>query len=127
MTRRSRPSISARPGCAPSARRISRVFAYLREAETLAETLDDPRRLGQICAHMTHAFWTTGDYDNALTCGQRALALAAATGDAVLQARVHGFLGTVYFSLGDYRRAIDVFGQAIPSYEGECAMRASAA
>src|SRR4029453_3151607 len=24
-----------------------------------------------------------------------------------------------YFSLGDYRRAIDVFRQAIPSYEGE--------
>ena len=68
---------------------------------------------------MTHTFWTMGDYDNALTCGQRALTLAAATGDAVQQARVNGFLGTVYFSLGDYRRAIDVFRQAIPSYEGE--------
>jgi tetratricopeptide (TPR) repeat protein len=66
---------------------------------------------------MTHAFWTTGDHDNALTCGQRAL--TAATEDAVQQARVNGFLGTVYFSLGDYRRAIDVFRQAIPSYEGE--------
>jgi predicted ATPase len=26
-----------------------RVLAYLREAETLAEALDDPRRLGQVC------------------------------------------------------------------------------
>ena len=102
-------------------------FPYLREAETLAEALGDQRRLWQICTHMTHAFWTTGDYDNALTCGQRALTLAAATEDAVQQARVNGFLGTVYFSLGDYRRAIDVFRQAIPSYEGECAMNASAA
>jgi tetratricopeptide (TPR) repeat protein len=32
---------------------------------------------------------------------------------------VNGYLGTVYFSLGDYRRAIDVFRQAIQSYEGE--------
>ena len=98
---------------------FGRRFAYLREAETLAEALGDQRRLGQICTHMTHAFWTMGDYDNALTCGQRALTLAAATGDAVQQARVNGYLGTVYFSLGDYRRAIDVFRQAIPSYEGE--------
>ena len=94
-------------------------FAYLREAETLAKALGDQRRLEQICTHMTHAYWTTGDYDNALTCGQRALTLAAATGDAVQQARVNGYLGTVYFSLGDYRRAIDVFRQTISSYEGE--------
>jgi DNA-binding NtrC family response regulator/tetratricopeptide (TPR) repeat protein/class 3 adenylate cyclase len=94
-------------------------FPYLREAETLAELLGDQRRLWQICTHMTHAFWTTGDYDNALTCGQRALTLAAATENAVQQARVNGFLGTVYFSLGDYRRAIDIFRKAIPSYEGE--------
>jgi predicted ATPase len=98
---------------------FGRRFAYLREAETLAEALGDPRRLGQICASMTHAFWTMGDYDNALTCSQRALTLVAATGDAVQQARVNGNLSTVYFSLGDYRRAIDVFRQAIPSYEGE--------
>jgi tetratricopeptide (TPR) repeat protein len=32
---------------------------------------------------------------------------------------VNSHLGTVYFSLGDYRRAIDMFRQAIPSYEGE--------
>jgi tetratricopeptide (TPR) repeat protein len=91
-------------------------FPYLREAETLAETLGDQRRLWRICTHMTHAFWTTGDHDNALTCGQRAL--TAATEDAVQQARVNGFLGTVYFSLGDYRRARDVFRKTIPSYEG---------
>jgi DNA-binding NtrC family response regulator/tetratricopeptide (TPR) repeat protein/class 3 adenylate cyclase len=98
---------------------FGRRFSYLREAETLAEVLGDQRRLGWICTRMTHAFWTTGDYDNALTCGQRALTLAAATRDAVQQARVNGFLGTVYFYLGDYRRAIDVFKQAIPSYEDE--------
>ena len=98
---------------------FGRRFAYLREAETLAEALGDQRRLGQICTDMTHTFWTMGDYDSALACSQRALTLAAATGDAVQQARVNGYLGTIYFSLGDYRRAIDVLRQAIPSYEGE--------
>ena len=98
---------------------FDRRFAYLREAETLAEALGDQRRLGQICTDLTHSFWTMGDHDNALTCSQRALTLAAAIGDAIQQARVHGYLGTVHFSLGDYRRAIDVFRQTIQSYEGE--------
>jgi len=94
-------------------------FSYLREAETLAEALGNQRRLGQLCTDMAHALWTMGNYDNALTCNQRALTLATAIGDAVQQGRVNGHLGTIYFSLGDYRRAIDVFRQAIPSYEGE--------
>lgn len=98
---------------------FARRFAYLREAATLAEVLGDQRRLGELYTHMTHSCWTMGDYDNALTCSQRALTLAAATGDTVQQARVNGSLGTVYFSLGDYRRAIDVFRQAIQFYEGE--------
>ena len=98
---------------------FERHLASLREAETLAEVLDDQRRLGQICTNMTHAFWTMGDHNNALTCSQHALALAATPGEAIQQARVNGYLGTVYFSLRDYRRAIDVFKQAIPSYEGE--------
>src|SRR5262249_29049146 len=92
---------------------FGRRFAYLREAETLAEALGNQRRLGQLCTDMAHALWTMGNYDNALTCNQRALTLAMAIGDAVLQARVNSHLGTVYFSLGDYRRAIDVFKQAI--------------
>ena len=111
--------LRVRPGeGAPATGEFGRRFAYLREAETLAEALGDQRRLGQICTSMTHSFWTMGDYDNALTYGQRALTLAAATGDAAQQARVHGYLGTIYFSLGDYHRAIDVLRQAIQCYEG---------
>ena len=34
--------------------------------------------------------------------------LATASGEIVEQARHTGCLGTVYFSLGDYRRAMDV-------------------
>jgi tetratricopeptide (TPR) repeat protein len=68
---------------------------------------------------MTHAFWTIDDYDNALTYSQRGLTLAVASGEALQQARVRGYLGTVYFSLGEYHRAADVFRQAIQSYEGE--------
>jgi class 3 adenylate cyclase/tetratricopeptide (TPR) repeat protein len=96
-----------------------RGFAYLREAEALATTGDDQRRLGRVVTAMIHGFWRTGDYDNALAYGQRALALTAANGDIFEQARVHGVLGTVYYSLGDYPRAIDVLRRSIASLEGE--------
>jgi tetratricopeptide (TPR) repeat protein len=96
-----------------------RGMEYLREAETLAEKLGDQRRLGQILSSMTHSFWTVGNYDDAIACGQRALALTAANGDIVNQSIALSYLGTVYFHLGDYRRAIDELRRALTTFEGE--------
>jgi tetratricopeptide (TPR) repeat protein len=58
-----------------------RILAYLREAEALA----DPRRLGQVLVFLSNHFRSTGVYDQAITAGQRALALATAGGDVALQ------------------------------------------
>jgi tetratricopeptide (TPR) repeat protein len=60
-----------------------------------------------------------GDYEAAIEYGQRALVHTTASGDIVEQARAHGLLGTVYFSLGDYRRAADVFRQSVATVEGD--------
>jgi len=60
-----------------------------------------------------------GDYEAAIEYGQRALVHTTASGDSVEQARAHGLLGTVYFSLGDYRRAADVFRQSVATVEGD--------
>jgi tetratricopeptide (TPR) repeat protein len=68
---------------------------------------------------MIHASWRTGDYDQAIAYGQRALDLTAASGDVFEQARVHGTLGTIYFFLGDYHRAAGVLRQSIMALEGE--------
>jgi class 3 adenylate cyclase/tetratricopeptide (TPR) repeat protein len=92
-------------------------LAYLREAETLAETLGDQRRLGQIYNAMSHHCWRMGDHGNAIAYAQRALTVTG--GDAFLQARAQGHLGTYCFSLGDYRRAIDVLRQSLAILEGE--------
>ena len=56
-------------------------FAYLRKAETLAERLGDQRRLCESYRAMTHKCWVLGAYDDAIAYSQRALALAAASGD----------------------------------------------
>jgi DNA-binding winged helix-turn-helix (wHTH) protein/tetratricopeptide (TPR) repeat protein len=82
-----------------------RILARLREAETLAEALGDPRRLGQVLLFLANYFNQAGDYNQAIAAAQRALALAAAGGDVILQA--NQYLGQAYEAQGNYRRAID--------------------
>jgi class 3 adenylate cyclase/tetratricopeptide (TPR) repeat protein len=90
-----------------------RILAYLREAETLAEALDDPRRLGQVWRFLTAHFCFMGVYDQAIAAGQRALALATAGGDGVAHALANQELGYVYRVQGSYRQAIDCFRQTV--------------
>ena len=59
-----------------------------------------------------------GAYDQAIAAAQRALALATASGDVVLQALANHYLGRAYQAQGDYRRAIDCFRQTVASLDG---------
>jgi tetratricopeptide (TPR) repeat protein len=59
-----------------------------------------------------------GAYDQAIATGQRALALATASGNVVLHAQANACLGYAYRAQGDYRRAIDSLGQTVVSLEG---------
>jgi predicted ATPase len=88
---------------------LERLLQYLREAETLAATLDDHRRLGWIFAYLTHYYWNIGDLDRGIEVGHRALAIATTLADVPLQVRAHRALGYVYHAMGDYRRALDCF------------------
>jgi tetratricopeptide (TPR) repeat protein len=85
-----------------------RVFDLLREAEGLAEADGRHRQVAQITSYLANHFQWRGIYDQALTAGQRALALAVALGDGPLQSLAHAELGPIYFALGDYRRAREV-------------------
>jgi class 3 adenylate cyclase/tetratricopeptide (TPR) repeat protein len=95
-----------------------RILAYLGQAEALAAALADPRRLGQVSVLLSRHFYFMGAYDQSMAAGQRALALATADGDAVLQALANQRLGLAYGAQGDYRQAIDCFGQSVASLEG---------
>jgi tetratricopeptide (TPR) repeat protein len=97
---------------------LGRILAYLREAEALAEALDDPRRLGQVSLFLSNYFLLRGAYDQAIAAAQRALALAMASGEVVLQALANRFLGAAYYHQGNYRRAIDCSEQTVASLEG---------
>src|SRR5262249_26860929 len=94
---------------------FGRLLVYLREAESLAATLDGSRRLGQVLLFLSARFTVMGVYDQAIAAAQRGLALATTGGDVVLQAVANYYLGAAYQSQGDYRRAIDCCRQTVVS------------
>jgi class 3 adenylate cyclase/tetratricopeptide (TPR) repeat protein len=95
-----------------------RILSYLREAETLALALDDPRRLGHISGFLSVHFRNIGSYDQAITAAQRARALATASEEVVLHALANQRLGLAYQSQGHYRQAIAYLRQSVASLHG---------
>jgi class 3 adenylate cyclase/tetratricopeptide (TPR) repeat protein len=94
------------------------ILGALREAESLAMALDDPRRLGQVSVVLSRYFYAMGVYDQAIATAQRALALATAGGDVAQHALANLSLGQASHAQGDYRRAIDCFGQTMAFLDG---------
>jgi tetratricopeptide (TPR) repeat protein len=97
---------------------LGHILAYLREAESLSETLADPHRLGQISGFLSFHFYLMGAYDQAIAAAQRALAFATASGDVVLHALANQRLGYAYHAQGDYSRAIDCLRQTMAALDG---------
>jgi tetratricopeptide (TPR) repeat protein len=93
-------------------------LAPLREAESLAASLDDRRRLGQVSLFLSDYFYYRGAHDQAFAAAQRALALATAVGEVVLYGLANDRLGTVYLAQGNYRRAIDCYRRTVASLGG---------
>jgi predicted ATPase/class 3 adenylate cyclase len=109
--------LALRSALLPS-RDSARILVCLREAEALATALDDPRRLGEVSVFLSVHGWFMGTYDQAIAAGQRALTLAMAGGEGVLQALANQYLGAPYWARGDYRQAIDYYRQAVAFFDG---------
>jgi class 3 adenylate cyclase/tetratricopeptide (TPR) repeat protein len=92
---------------------LDRALTYLHEAETLAQTLDDPHRLGHIASYMARYCFLMGEHAVALRAGQRALSLAATLDDISLQVAGNMYLGQIYHALGDYPQALHVLRQNV--------------
>jgi tetratricopeptide (TPR) repeat protein len=68
---------------------------------------------------MANYFLNVGQYTQAIASGQRALALAAASGERDTPILANTFLGLVYLVQGDYRQAMDACRRAMALLEGE--------
>jgi class 3 adenylate cyclase/tetratricopeptide (TPR) repeat protein len=98
---------------------IERRLQHLQEAAMLAEALDDALRLGRILGELAIHFASYGPYDRALASGQRALALAATSGDIGAHVQAHIGLSHLYFFQGDYGQAMNSCRQAMTALKGE--------
>jgi transcriptional regulator with AAA-type ATPase domain/tetratricopeptide (TPR) repeat protein len=95
-----------------------RILAMLREAEALARTLDDPRRLARVFSFMTQYFRLIGQLDLAVESAERALALADRMRDTPFWIVANTFLGTAYDAQGEYRKAADVLRRSVEALPG---------
>ena len=80
----------------------------LREAEALAERLNDDGRRGRVCAFMTTAHNNLGELDEALVTGARAIEIAGRLGDLRLRLVTTTYLEQAHFFRGDYDRVIEL-------------------
>ena len=87
----------------------NRRLAVLREAEALATTLGDQRRLARILAMIGQWLSMAAEFDVAFDVGTRALDLATALADVSLEVRARAYLAQRYYSVGEYRRAVELF------------------
>jgi class 3 adenylate cyclase/tetratricopeptide (TPR) repeat protein len=87
---------------------LPRTLERLREAEALAERLNDDRRRGRVWAVLTSAHLMLGELDEALVSGYRALEIAGRLEDLRLRILTTMYLEQAHFFRGDYQRAVDL-------------------
>jgi tetratricopeptide (TPR) repeat protein len=85
----------------------------LREAEVLAERLNDDHRRGQVYALMTTVHSTLDELDEALVTGTRALGIAEHLGDLRLRIVATSHLEQVYYYRGEYGRVVDIANKTL--------------
>jgi class 3 adenylate cyclase/tetratricopeptide (TPR) repeat protein len=98
---------------------FGRMFELLGEAEALAKTLEEPRRLGWVSAYLSPYFSNTGDQDRAIEMGQRALAIATASGDFALEMMATFFLGFPALALGHYQQQVQYHRRNVEALQGQ--------
>ncbi|HWW90819.1 MAG TPA: hypothetical protein VNY35_08585, partial [Solirubrobacteraceae bacterium] len=87
---------------------VRQALERLREAEPLAERLNDDGRRSRVCAAMTNVHAILGELDEALVTGTRALEIAARVGDVRVRILATTFLAQPHFYRGDYARVIEL-------------------
>jgi class 3 adenylate cyclase/tetratricopeptide (TPR) repeat protein len=85
-----------------------RVLERLREAETLAERLNDDRRRGRVCAFMTVSHLLLGELDEALASGTRALVIARRLGDLELRILATLAVEEAQYFRGEYEQVVEL-------------------
>ena len=92
-------------------------LARLLEAESVAQSLDDPVRLGRIQLWIGRAHYYGGGLREAIGYFQKVLAVAPMLGDPELLALPGAVIGRVLFMQGQFKKSQQLLDQAIPLLE----------
>jgi DNA-binding SARP family transcriptional activator len=87
---------------------LRQVLERMRQAEAVAEQLNDDRRRGQVCAHLMNTHMHLGELDEARRCGTKALEIARVLGDLDLKIVTTGLLEAVHYHLAEYERVVEL-------------------
>ena len=87
---------------------VRRALERLREAEALAERLNDDHRRGRVLAVMTSVHSHLGNPDAGLVTGTRALEIAERLGDLKLRILTTTYLEQAHYFRGDYERVVEL-------------------
>jgi tetratricopeptide (TPR) repeat protein len=96
----------------------ARTVEHARQAEALAESLGDERRLARALATLAIRAWNWGDSDRGLELGQRALAIAVRLDDLSLQRRLNIALGWSAHHCGNYRQSAQILSRVAEALQG---------
>jgi predicted ATPase/class 3 adenylate cyclase len=98
---------------------MDRWVQHLHEAERLAESLDDRRRLGWAYALLTTPSSERATPVVAVHYGERGLAIAEELNDLGMQIAARQQLGAAYRTLGNYARSVDLLRRNVAVLCGE--------
>jgi len=87
---------------------VRQVLERLREAETLAERLNDDGRRGRVSAAMANVHALLGELDEALVAGTRALEIGARLGDVRIRIVAATYLAQTHYYRGDFARVVEL-------------------
>jgi DNA-binding NtrC family response regulator/tetratricopeptide (TPR) repeat protein len=98
-----------------------RALRHLREAQALAERIGDRRRLGRALSFQANSLFLMGQNDGAIAAGGQARALAEELGDIALRTTTDMYVGRAHLHLGEFPRAIEIFGDIVATLTGDLA------
>jgi predicted ATPase/class 3 adenylate cyclase len=93
---------------------LPRLLKTIGEAETLAETLGDPKRRSVVANLLTVSLFLSGNHRRALSVARRAVALAKAPAELSQQVNAGYRLGVVFHALGEFHRAVATLQALLP-------------
>jgi class 3 adenylate cyclase/tetratricopeptide (TPR) repeat protein len=101
-------------------REWEQILGHLRKAESIAETLNDQRRLARTLSWLAYSYCITlGDNERAIETGERALAIGRALEDTPLQVLATFYLAYSRWYRGEYRQAIGGLRWILVNLQGE--------